>query len=91
MFDLNAFCATRTITQSLRDVRVADVMANECATVDPITTVQVLVDDVLLRTGHRCVIVKSNGHVLGLITLREVRAPVDTLQRRSYGLRLLMR
>ena len=78
------------IAQFLRDVRVADVMANDCATVDPVITVQVLVDDVLLRTGSRCVIVKRNGHVLGLITTREVRA-VDRTRWSDVAVRDIMR
>jgi Zn-dependent protease/predicted transcriptional regulator len=61
------------ITDTLRGVRVADIMLRECATIDPHTSVQALVDDVLLRSGHRCVMVASNGHVVGLITPRDVR------------------
>lgn len=80
----------QSIAQSLGDVRVADVMANECPTVDPITTVQVLVDDVLVRTGRRCVIVKSNGQVLGLVTPREIRA-VDRARWSDVAVRDIMR
>lgn len=61
------------VTEMLRDVRVADVMLDECATADPGETLQSLVDDVLLRTGQRCVMVKSDGRVLGLVTPHEVR------------------
>ena len=63
-----------TIGEALRDVRVSDVMANECVTVNSGVKVQGLVDDVLLRTGRRCVIVRSNGHVVGLVTPHEVRS-----------------
>jgi Zn-dependent protease/predicted transcriptional regulator len=63
-----------SIAEALRNVRVGDVMANDCVTVDPQVTVQGLVDDVLLRTGRRCVMVKRDGRVLGLVTPNEVRA-----------------
>lgn len=62
------------LTQALRGVRVGDVMTSDCVTVDPDTTVQSLVDDLLLRTGRRCIVVKQDGRVLGLITPHEVRA-----------------
>jgi Zn-dependent protease/predicted transcriptional regulator len=62
-----------TITERLRDVRVADLMSNDCVAVDADTPVQVVVDDLVLRTGRRCIMVSSNGHVLGLLTPNEVR------------------
>lgn len=64
-----------TMRSSLRGVRVADVMAQDCATVHPHMGVQELVEDVLLRTGRRCVIVKNNeDRILGLVTPHEVRS-----------------
>jgi Zn-dependent protease/predicted transcriptional regulator len=65
--------AEAAMGEALRDVRVADVMANDCATVDGQVTVQSLVDEVLLRTGRRCVLVKHDGRLLGLITPQEIR------------------
>jgi CBS domain-containing protein len=62
-----------TITEALRNVRVADVMANDCETVDAGLTLQTLVHDRLLRTGRRCVIVKADGRVLGLVTSQDIR------------------
>lgn len=65
--------AQLTLADTLRGVRVADLMAQDCATVAPSTDVQTLVDDVLLKTGRRCVMVQTDGHVLGLVTPNEVR------------------
>ncbi len=59
--------------EALRGIRVADVMvADECAIVDRDVTLQTLVDDVLLRTGRRCVMVKTGTHVSGLVTPHDV-------------------
>jgi Zn-dependent protease len=65
--------AEAAASEALRDIRVADVMANDCATVDAQAKVQSLVDEVLLRTGRRCVLVKHDGRLLGLITPQEIR------------------
>ena len=62
------------IGEALRNVRVGDVMAGDCVTVEPFDSVQMVVDDVLLRTGRRCVVVKRDDRVLGLITPHEVRS-----------------
>jgi Zn-dependent protease len=62
-----------SITQLLRNVRVADIMANDCATVDERTSLRSIVDDLMLRTGQRCVMVHSDGRVLGLLTSGEIR------------------
>lgn len=63
-----------SMKSSLRGVRVADVMSNDCTTVDPGLNVQELVEGVLLRTGRRCVVVKQDDRVLGLVTPNEVRS-----------------
>ena len=62
-----------SITELLRDVRVADIMANDCAIVDARTSLRSIVDDLMLRTGQRCVMVQSDGRILGLLTPGEVR------------------
>jgi Zn-dependent protease/predicted transcriptional regulator len=62
-----------TITERLRDVRVADLMSNDCVAVDADTPVQVVVDDLVLRRGRRCIMVSANGRMLGLLTPHEVR------------------
>jgi Zn-dependent protease/predicted transcriptional regulator len=62
-----------SMDEALRDIRVADVMAHDCVTVDPLTSVQNLVDDVLLRTGRRCVVVQLDDRIIGLVTPHEIR------------------
>jgi CBS domain-containing protein len=62
-----------TIDETLRGVRVGDVMSEDCATVDAAVNLQSVVDDLLLRTGRRCIVVKHDGRVLGLVTPNEVR------------------
>lgn len=61
-----------TLGDTLRDVRVGDIMRGDCVTVDGQTTVQDLVDKVLLRTGQRCVMVLADGEVQGLVTPEDV-------------------
>jgi Zn-dependent protease len=61
-----------TIGEALRGVRVSEVMADDCITVDAAVNLQSLVD-LLLRTGRRCIVVKRDGRVLGLVTANEVR------------------
>jgi Zn-dependent protease len=62
------------IFEGLRGVRVGDVMARDCPTVDARTNLQTLVDEYLLPTGRRCFLVVENRVVAGLITLHEVKA-----------------
>lgn len=73
MMAARASYAESTLNESLRDVRVADVMTQECPAVDPRMHVKDLVEEVLLRTGRRCVLVKSDGRLMGLITTQEIR------------------
>jgi len=61
------------ITDSLRGVRVRDVMTREFPTVDSHANVETLVDDYFLRTGRRCFFVIENGKVIGLITPHEAQ------------------
>jgi Zn-dependent protease len=62
-----------TIAETLRGVRVRDVMTDDCVTVDAELDLQSLVDDLLLRRGRRCIVVKRADRVLGLVTSNEVR------------------
>jgi Zn-dependent protease/predicted transcriptional regulator len=61
------------LKRSLQNVRVSDVMARDCPTVDARLSVQDFVDHQLLRTGRRCFIVAGNGGIAGLVTSHEIR------------------
>ncbi len=61
------------IAESLRGLRVGDVMEKECPVVDGRSNLQTLVDDHLLRTGHRCFFVVDDGRVAGLVTPHEIK------------------
>ncbi len=76
-FLLNAARATyaqNEMTERLRGVRVADVMARDCPVVDGNTNLQTLVDEHLLRTNGRCYLIVENGVTAGLITPNEIKA-----------------
>ena len=60
-------------TESLRGVRVGDVMARDCPRVDGRSNLQTFVDEHLLHTGRRCFVVEENGELVGLITVHEVK------------------
>src|SRR5262249_29761423 len=61
------------LSTRLRGLRVADVMARECATVDASTTVQRFVNDQLLPFVARCFAVSQGREVVGLITPEDVK------------------
>ena len=61
------------IGESLRGLRVRDVMESDCSVVAGRSNLQTLVDDHLLRTGRRCFIVVENGRVAGLLTPHEIK------------------
>ena len=56
----------------MQDVRVADIMSRDCATVDGRQSVQSLVER-LFHTGRRCFVVLDDGRVAGLVTPHEIR------------------
>src|SRR5207244_11962612 len=62
-----AYFLQAQLSTALQGVRVADVMARECATVDANTTLQRFVNEQLLRFVSRCFAVSQNHHVVGLI------------------------
>jgi Zn-dependent protease/CBS domain-containing protein len=68
-----ASSAEVALVADLLGVRVRDIMSTECATVGADMNVQTLVDEHLLRTGHRCFVVSGAGRILGLITSHEVK------------------
>ena len=59
--------------EDLKGVRVGDLMQRDPATIDGRLSVQNFVDNELLRTGHRCYVVREDGEVVGMITPREIR------------------
>jgi len=61
------------LTQTLKDVTVADVMTRECQTVDGNLNLRLFVDETLLRTGNRCFVVLDNGGLAGIVTPHEVK------------------
>ncbi|MFY9611474.1 MAG: site-2 protease family protein [Blastocatellia bacterium] len=68
-----ATLAQLEINQRLRGVRVGDIMARDCPTVEGRTNLQAFVGDFLLRTGRRCFIVVENGVFSGMITANEIK------------------
>ena len=58
----------------LRDVTVAQVMSPECPQVNGNTPLAQLVEERILTGGQRCFFVTDDGHLLGMITLRDVTA-----------------
>lgn len=62
------------VTEELRGVRVGDIMARDCPTIDRELSLQQFVDEYLLRTGRRCYMVAENGEVIGLVTPNEIKS-----------------
>lgn len=62
------------VTDALRGVRVVDVMSRDYASVDGHSNLQTFVDDYLVRTGNRCVVVTFNAQAEGIITPNEIKA-----------------
>jgi Zn-dependent protease/predicted transcriptional regulator len=60
-------------SDALKNVRVSDVMTQDCQTVDGWLNVQNFVEEKLLRTGQRCFVVVEKGDVTGLVTPHEVK------------------
>lgn len=58
----------------LKGHTASEVMTRECLTIAPELTIQQLVNERILTTGHRCFPVVTENHALGLITLHDVRA-----------------
>ena len=58
----------------LRGVRVADVMARDCPTVNAHASVESFIDETVLHTERRCFVVEMNGEPVGLLGTSDVRA-----------------
>lgn len=65
--------AHEVVTRTLKGVRVADVMAQDCPTIDGNTNLQTFADEFLFKTGRRCFIVAEQGRIAGLVTVRELQ------------------
>jgi Zn-dependent protease/CBS domain-containing protein len=62
------------IAAAFRGIRVSEVMSHDCVIVNRGMSLQEFVDIYLLKTGHRCFAVEDDGHMVGLITPRDVGA-----------------
>jgi len=69
-----ASSAQLAITETLRGLRVGDLMTRDYLRVDGRDNLQTLVDEHLLPTGQRCFIVEEKGKVAGIITPHEVKS-----------------
>jgi Zn-dependent protease len=63
-----------TLQQSLRDVRVAQVMTRDCVKVSERMALGQLVEEQVLTGARRCFFVTDNGRLRGMLTLRDVAA-----------------
>jgi len=61
------------LAHALSGVRVADVMTQDCPTVDERLNLQNFVERELLRTGRRCFVVVEKGEPTGLVTPHEIK------------------
>lgn len=61
------------LAHALKGVRVADVMARDCPTVEASLNIQNFVEQELLRTGRRCFVVVEKGEITGLVTPHEIK------------------
>jgi Zn-dependent protease/CBS domain-containing protein len=62
------------LRQALEGVRVADVMAHAVVAVPADVSVQELIEDYLIRTGHRSFPVMDGERVLGVVSLESIRS-----------------
>jgi len=63
-----------SLKESLRGIRVAEVMRRDYQVVDGHINLEEFVERYMMRQGSRCFMVARKGWVVGLITLREVKA-----------------
>jgi Zn-dependent protease/predicted transcriptional regulator len=68
-----ASASSVALTARLKGVKVSDVMAADCVTVDGNMNVEQFVENYLLRSGKRCFVVQQNGAVAGLVTAHEIK------------------
>lgn len=51
----------------------SEIMTRDCPVVPPDITIERLVNEHILTSGHRCFPVVAHGHVLGLVTLHDIK------------------
>lgn len=78
------------VAESLRGVKVSDVMTRDWPVVDGRMNLQTFVDEHLLTTGQRCFVVEENGAVSGLVTPHEVKT-IERSQWKSITVAAVMR
>jgi Zn-dependent protease len=61
------------LKQALAGLRARDVMTPDCPSVPDHMSLSQLVEDYLLLTGRRCFLVTTDGQLLGLITVHQVK------------------
>jgi Zn-dependent protease len=66
--------AQTNLQESLRGIKVSQVMAQDFQKIPSILSLNQLVEEKVLTGGQRCFVVADNGHTRGLITLRDVTA-----------------
>jgi Zn-dependent protease/CBS domain-containing protein len=66
--------AASNMQQSLRGVSVGQVMSRNCTMVPSLLPLSELVEERVLNGAQRCFFVSDNGHLRGLLTLREITA-----------------
>ena len=62
-----------SLTATLKNVHVSDVMERNCTVVDGNMNVTRFVDEYLLRSGRRCFVVEQQGRLAGLVTPHEIK------------------
>jgi Zn-dependent protease/CBS domain-containing protein len=62
------------LSEMLKGHVASEVMSRDCSVIKPDTTINQLVHDNILASGRRCFPVASDGRVLGLITLHNIKA-----------------
>lgn len=57
----------------LKDRTASDVMVRDCPVIPPGLTIERLAQDYILSSGRRCFPVAEYGHVLGMVTMKDVK------------------
>jgi CBS domain-containing protein len=74
------------LTERLKDVRVADVLRPDTATVARQATVQQLIDGYLLAGNRRAMPVGDDGQIVGMVTIGDItNVPADARETTQVG------